>query len=78
MKDVRGIGGQVDEKGTVGNSTRFLEILLEEPGGLHVDTHGGKDDREIVLVTIVNTLGGSWSVDETGLSTNLSSNVVVW
>jgi hypothetical protein len=51
--------------------------LLEESSSLHVDTHGSEDNGEVILVTIVYTLGSAWSVDETGLSTNLSSNVVV-
>jgi hypothetical protein len=75
--DARRVGSQIDEKGTVGDSSTLLKVLLEEPGSLHVDTHGGKDDGEIVLVAIVNTLGGSGSLDKTSLSTNLGSNVVV-
>jgi hypothetical protein len=77
-EDVRRVRGQIDEKSTVGNSSALLEVLLEEPGSFHVNTHSSKDDGEIVLVSIVNTLGGSWSADQTGLSTNLGSNVVVW
>jgi len=77
-EDVRRVRGQIDEKSTVGNSSTLLKVLLEEPGGFHVDTHGSKDDGEIVLVSIVDTLGGSWPADQTRLSTNLGSNVVVW
>ena len=76
--DARRVRSQIDEKGTVGDSSTLLKVLLEEPGGFHVNTHSSEDDREIVLVTIVNTLGCSWSIDQTGLSTNLGSNVVVW
>lgn len=76
-RDVRRVRSQIDEKSTVGNSSTLLKVLLEEPGGFHVNTHSGKDNGEIVLVSIVDTLGSSWSADQTGLSTNLGSNVVV-
>lgn len=73
----RRVGSQVDEKGTVRNGTALFKVLLEESGSLHVDTHGSEDDGEVVLVAIVNTLGRSWSLDQTGLSTNLGGDLVV-
>jgi hypothetical protein len=76
-RDIRRVRSQIDEKSTVGNSSTLFKVLLEESGSFHVNTHSGKDDGEIVFVSIVHTLGSSWSADQTGLSTNLGSNVVV-
>jgi hypothetical protein len=49
--------------------------LLEESSSLHVDTHGGKDDREVVLVPVVDALGRSGPLDQAGLTTDLGGNL---
>lgn len=51
----------------------FLEILFEEASSLHVDTHSGKHNGKVVLVTILNALG---LLHQAGLPTNLSSNLI--
>ena len=75
-RDSRGIRGQVDEEGTVADTSALLEVLLEESSSLHVNTHSSEDDGEVVLVTVVNALASSRSLDKTGLSTDLSSNLM--
>jgi hypothetical protein len=67
---------QVQEERNSIQRTVLLEVLLEEPGSLHVDTHGGKDDGEVVLVSVVDTLCRSRSLDEAGLSTDLGGNLI--
>jgi hypothetical protein len=73
----RRVRSQVDEQRRVTDGSTLLEILLEEPGSLHVDTHSGEDDGEVVLVAVVDTLVGSWALDQTGLTTDLGGNLVV-
>ena len=46
------IVGQVEEETDVFHGSVLFEILLEEPGSLHVDSHGRKDDGEVVLVIV--------------------------
>lgn len=54
------------------------QYLFEEPGSLHVDTHGSKHNSKVIFVIINNSsLGGSGGVDQTGLTTDLSGNLVV-
>lgn len=72
--DIRRVVCQVQEQGNPLHTAVLLEIASEESTGLQVDTHGTEDDGEVVRVVIVNALGG---LDQTGLSTNLSSNFVV-
>jgi hypothetical protein len=71
----RRIIGQVHEQSDSIQTTVLLEVLLEESGCLHVDSHGTKNDGEIIGVTVMNTLGGSRSVNQTRLTTDLSSNL---
>ena len=86
MKNARRVVGQIEEKSNSIQRTVLLEILSEESSGLHVDSHSGKDDGEVVLVSIVNTLGrssfgvslGGELVDQSGLSTDLSGNLHAW
>ncbi|KAH3668808.1 hypothetical protein OGAPHI_002563 [Ogataea philodendri] len=66
--------GQIQEqRGSVQRSV-FLEILLEETRGLQIDTHSSENNTEVLLVTVLDIFG--WS-DQTGLSTDLGSNLVV-
>jgi hypothetical protein len=74
---LRWIRSQIDKESTVGDTATFLKVLLEETSSLHVDTHGGEHDGEVVLVAIMNTLGSPRPSDETGLTTDLGSNFVV-
>lgn len=67
--------GVVQEQGDTIQRPVLLEIGLEEASSLHVDTHCGEDDREVVFVSIVHIL--SWALDETGLATNLSGNLYI-
>lgn len=47
-----GVVGQVQEQAHVLHGAVLFEVLLEEPGGLHVDTHSGEHDGEVVFVVI--------------------------
>lgn len=67
--------GQVQEEAHVLHGAVLLEVLLEEPGRLHVDTHGREHDGEVVLVVVHDGLAGD--LDETGLSTDLGGDFVV-
>lgn len=72
--DVRRVVRQVQEQGNSLHTAVLLEIASEESAGFQVDTHGTEDDGEVVRVIIVNALGG---LDQTGLSADLGSNLVV-
>lgn len=74
--DLRRVGRKVDEEGRVGNTSTFFEILFEESGGFHVDTHCSEDDGEIVFVAIVNTFASAGTLDQTGLATDLCGDLV--
>jgi hypothetical protein len=65
--------GQVEEQAHVLHRTVLLEILLEESSGLHVDTHGGKHDGEVVFMVVKDGLLRSFY--ETSLTTDLSGNL---
>lgn len=70
----RGVVGQVQEEARALHRTVALKIFREEAGGFDVDTHGGKDDGK-GLVGFVDDRGAG--LDETGLTANLSSDIVV-
>jgi hypothetical protein len=72
--DVRRVVGQVQEQSDSLHTAVLLKVASEKSGGFQVDTHGTEDDGEVLLVVIVDTLG---RLDQTGLSTNLSGNLVV-
>lgn len=74
---------QVEEKRYTIERSILFEILSEESSSLHIDSHSSENDREIVFVSIVNTL--CWCtfrvalsgllVDETSLTTDLSGDL---
>lgn len=70
-----GIVGQVQEQAHVLHRAVLFEILLEEPGGLHVDTHSCEYDGEVVFVIVQYRF--SREFDKTSLPTNLGSDFVV-
>jgi len=69
------IVGQVQEQAHVLHGTVLLEVLLEETGRLHVHTHSGEHDGEVVGVVIQHGLARQ--LDETGLTTDLGGDFVV-
>mmetsp|Transcript_38540 Transcript_38540/g.97013 ORF Transcript_38540/g.97013 Transcript_38540/m.97013 type:complete len:354 (-) Transcript_38540:194-1255(-) len=71
-----GIVGQVQEESHTLQRAVLLEILLEETSSLRVHTHRSENNRKVVLVIIHHTLTGS--LHQTGLTTDLSSNFIVW
>jgi hypothetical protein len=75
VENARRVVGQVEEESDTVKRSILLEVLLEEASGLHVDTHSGEDDGEVVLVTVVNTLCASWTLDEAGLTTDLGGDL---
>ena len=47
-----GIVGKIEKETDVLHASVLLEVLLEEPGGLHVHSHGGEHDSKVVLEII--------------------------
>jgi hypothetical protein len=79
---LRRVVGQVHEQGDSIQTTVLLEVLLEEPSSLHVDTHGTENNREVVGVSVMYTLGSSrtvngiaGSVHKTSLTTDLGGDL---
>lgn len=64
---------QVHEEADAVHGAVDLEVLLEEAGGLKVDTHGSEDDAEILGVVVEHIL----ALDEVGLATDLGTDLVV-
>lgn len=54
-----------------------MEILSKESSRLGIDSHGGKDNGEIILVIVLDIGVGKVALDEAGLATNLGCNLVV-
>ena len=69
----RGVICEVEEERDAVETTVLLEVLLEEPSSLHVDTHGCEHHGEIVFVPIVDVFRGAF--DQACLSYDLSSNL---
>ncbi|KAH3660774.1 hypothetical protein OGATHE_005106 [Ogataea polymorpha] len=65
---------QVQEQRSSIQRTVLFEILFEETRRLQVDTHGGKNNTEILLMAVLNILG--WS-HQSCLSTNLGCDFIV-
>lgn len=74
--DSRWVIGQIQEECDSFHTAILFEISSEETTSLHIDTHCSENDREVVLMTIVNIFGGL--VDQTSLTTYLCSNFIVW
>ena len=70
-----GIVGQVEEETDVLHGTVLFEVLLEESSGLHVDSHSGENDGEVILVIIQNRFSGQ--ANQRSLTTDLGGNLVV-
>ena len=75
MGHIRRVVGQVQEQRDTLHTAVLLEVAREETTSLHVHTHGGEHDREVLLVSVMDVLGGL--VDQTGLATDLGGNLVV-
>ena len=69
----RWVVGEVQEQRYTVQTTVLFEVLFEESCCLHVDTHGSKDDREVVLVPVMDVLG--WPFNQAGLPHDLGSNL---
>mmetsp|Transcript_7875 Transcript_7875/g.13507 ORF Transcript_7875/g.13507 Transcript_7875/m.13507 type:complete len:340 (-) Transcript_7875:546-1565(-) len=69
------IVGQIQEKGHALHGPIFLEVLLEKSGGLHVHTHSGEHNGEVVLVRVHDAF--SVMLNQTGLPTDLGRNLIV-
>lgn len=77
-RDVRRIISKIEEEGDTLQTAVLFEVTREESGRFQVDTHGGEDDGEVLLVVIVHTLVRSpLLLDQASLSTDLSGNLVV-
>jgi hypothetical protein len=67
------IVGQVHEQDDTVHGAIDFEIRLEETSGLHIDTHGGENDREVLFRVIMDVL----MLHKGGLSANLGTDGVV-
>jgi len=75
---LRRIVCQVQEEGDTLQRAVLLEIAGEETSSFQVNTHGSKDDGEILLMSIVCTLvRNTLLLYQTSLSTNLGGNLVM-
>lgn len=72
---IRRIVGKIEEKSDTLHGAVLLEVAGKEPTRLQIDTHSSENNREILLVAVVDIFGGA--LDQTSLPTNLSSNFVV-
>ena len=72
---LRGIICQVQKECDSLHASTLLKISCEKPTRLHIDTHSSKNNREILLVTIVDVLGRL--IDQASLTTYLRSDFVV-
>ena len=68
-----GVVRKVEEERDTVQTAVLFEILLEEAGSLHVHTHGGEHDGEVVFVAVVHIFGRPF--DKACLPHNLSSNL---
>ena len=76
MEDVlRRVVCQVQEECDSLHRAVLFEIPGKEPAGFQVNTHSTEDNGEVVFVVIMDALGG---LDQTGLTTDLSSDFVMW
>jgi hypothetical protein len=75
ITNVRRVIGQVQEKCCTLHRTVFFKVLGEESASFQVDTHGTKDNGEVVVVLVVDALVAL--LYQTSLSTNLSGDFVV-
>jgi len=76
--DLRRIVGKVKEESGALQTAVLLEVAGEETSGLQVNTHGGEDDGEVLLVVIMNTLArDTVTLNQTGLPTNLGGDFIV-
>ena len=71
----RRVIGQIQEECNTAHAAVLFEVSCEESTCLQVDTHSTEDDREVVLVPIVNVL--CWP-HQASLSANLSGDLVMW
>ena len=65
--------GVVHEEHDTVHGSVDLELLLEETGGLQVDTHGSENNGEVLLGVVEYVL----ALDEGGLTADLSTDLVV-
>jgi len=76
---LRRIVCQVQEQGHTLQTAVLLEISGEETSSFQVNTHSCENNRKVVFVSIVCSLiRDALLLDQTSLSTNLSSNLVMW
>ena len=75
VENERRIIGQIQEQGDPLHAAVLLEISGEEPARFEIDSHGSKHDREVLLVPIVDVLGGL--IDKTSLTADLSGDLVM-
>jgi len=67
------IVGEVHEQHDAVHGTIDLEVSLEEAGSLHIDTHSGEDDDEVLVGVILHIL----VLDKRRLTANLGTDSIV-
>ena len=68
-----GVICKIEEEGYTVQTAVLLEVLLEETCSLHVHTHGGEHDGEVVFVAVVHVLRRT--LDKACLPHDLGSNL---
>jgi len=68
-----GIVGEVHEEHNILHRAVLLEIGPEETGDLHIDSHSGKHNSEV----LAGVIHGVLSCDERGLPANLRTDLVM-
>src|SRR3569833_1913383 len=74
----RWVIGKVEEECNFLQTAVFLKVASKEPSRFQVHSHGGEDNGEVLLVTVMNTfVRDTLSLHQTSLATNLGCNLVV-
>ena len=69
----RRVVGKVKEESDTVERAVLLKVLLEEACSLHVHTHSGEDNGEVVFVAVVHVFCGT--LDKAGLAHNLGGDL---
>src|SRR3569833_3461689 len=72
------VNGMDDQQRYYLQTADFLKVASKEPSRFQVHSHGGEDNGEVLLVTVMNTfVRDTLSLHQTSLATNLGCNLVV-
>jgi hypothetical protein len=74
-KHLRGIVCQIQKESDSLHGAILFKVLFKESSRFHVHTHCTKHDGEVVFVAIMDILSRGEFLNETCLTTDLSSNL---